>query len=502
MKKIFFLLCCILLFISYFLASGTAGEIIGEVEIRGLYSIEKKEFLDLLCLKPGKPIDSTAIREGIKRAFLKGIFEDICIRRADGEKVKVTIDVKERDFIETIYIKGKYILSKKTIKDSFLLKEGQVMRYDMIGKAMEELKQEMSIRGFPRADVDIKVERLKKPYRVNIFLRVNAGEEERIEDIRILDSTEEITSLMKLSRGDRFDRIRLKRDMGGGIKEYYKKKGFFKPVVTYGFEKGILTVSINPGKRLVISIKGNSAISEKNLLKEMPFFEVEDFRDDIVEEAVYKIVTLYHKEGYAFAQIAPVISQKNGVIDLNFFIFEGERVKIRKISFEGLSLPEGNLKGIMSLKEGGLYNPDLLDVDREAIEKFYNALGYLAAKVEDFQTKHEEGTKEIDISVKIQEGQRTLIGKIYITGIQSISEEEVRKAIRLRSGDPYNEIDISDARYRVMDLYKARGFSDIRVSIERDFEGQEASLTFRIEEGSVTFLEKPSLPEMPRRNMK
>ena len=47
----------------------------GNIEITGLHSIEKDEFLDLLGLKKGEAVDEELIRKGIKRAFLKGIFE-------------------------------------------------------------------------------------------------------------------------------------------------------------------------------------------------------------------------------------------------------------------------------------------------------------------------------------------------------------------------------------------------------------------------------------------
>ncbi len=49
---------------------------------------------------------------------------------------------------------------------------------------------------------------------------------------------------------------------------------------------------------------------------------------------------------------------------LSLFIFEGKKVKVGSINFSDVSLPEKNLKEVMSLKKGGLYNPDLID-DRQ-----------------------------------------------------------------------------------------------------------------------------------------
>lgn len=489
-RKSFIFISYLLLLISSLPPSNAQGAIVGEIEINGLYSMEKKEFLDLLDIRTDNPIDSEKIRQGIKRAFLKGVFEDISIEAIDGERTKVTIHVKEKDFIEKISIERDYGVSRRFIKNNFLLKEGEVMRYDMIEAAIEKLRNGIAMRGFPKASITAEIERLKKPYRINICLRVNTGEPERIKMIMVSGGAEEIKRIMSLSEGDVYDQLELGKDIEK-IKAYYKKNGYFRPVVGLStFIDGTLTISVNPGKRLIISTEGNSALSTKTLLKVMPFFEDEDFNDDIVEETVSRILSLYHAKGYLFAQIAPVITSKDDLINLNFFISEGKKVKLRAITFSGVSLPENNLKEIMSLKEGSIYNPDFVNTDREAIEGFYNALGYLMASVEEFQTRYEESSQEMDISIRIHEGLNTEIEKVDIVGTNLVSEEEVRKTVRIKPGDPYNEVDISDARYRINDLYNVHGLLDVIVTVKRNFEGQKVSLVFQIDEGNVTFFGK------------
>ena len=179
------------------------------------------------------------------------------------------------------------------------------------------------MRGFPHAGIKAEIERLKEPYRINIHLQINTGEPERIRKINISGADDEVKAVMKLSDGDIFDQSILKKDIER-IKAYYKNKEYFKPVIgPYTFTDGTLHISVNPGKRLHISIAGNDDVSTKALLKEMPFFEAEDFSDDIVEEAVHRMLSLYHTKGHPFAQIAPVITSKDDLISLNFFILEG-----------------------------------------------------------------------------------------------------------------------------------------------------------------------------------
>jgi outer membrane protein insertion porin family len=488
--KFLILISYFLILISYFLLSDAKGATVSDIEIHGLSFIKKKELLDLLCFKPGNPIDALKVREGIKRVFLKGLFDDIIIETTEGEKTRVIINIKQRDLIDKVYVEGDYDLSRKFIKNTFLLKEGQIMRYDMIEGAIEQLHNQIANRGYPNTIINVKIEKTKTPCRVNLRLKIQTGEPERIRKIIISGGPEEIKRRMSLSEGNIYDQVELEKDLEK-IKTQYKKDGYVKTTIgPYTFAEGTLNIFFNPGVHLEVSVKGNSVISTKNLMKEMPFFEAGDFNTNLVEEAVNKMLSLYHQKGYPFAQIAPVITSENDLIGLNFFVFEGKKVEVRAISFNGISLPENRLKEAMSLREGEIYNPDLLDTDREGIEELYHALGYLTAGVDKFRTKYEEDSQEIDIHIKVQEGVKTEIARVDFDGPHLVTEEELRKVIGIKPGAPYNEVDISDARYRIIQFYNSRGFTDAVVSVKRDFEGQKASLTFQIVEGDITYFGK------------
>ena len=488
MKKVLILLSFALLFILYcllFTVSATEAAVVSEVEIKGLYSIGRDELLYLLDMRPGEAIDAESVRLGIKRAFLKGIFEDISVETAGGEKAKVIINVRERNFIKNICIEGNYDISKKTIRELFLLKEDRVLPCDILDKAVEDLKPKIAALGYPDADIHAEIVKLKEPYRINIRLLVNTGEPLRIKKVLIPGAGEDIKDRMKLSEGDVFNQSLLKKDLER-IKTYYKRDDYFKPIVgPYTFVNGTLSVSVNPGKRLKISLKGNENVSAKSLMKEMPFFEAEDFNTDMVQEAVQRMLSVYHSQGYPFAEISPAVTTGDDLIMLNFSISEREQVKIGKISFTGAGLPEKSLKDMMALKEGDKYNPDIIDADRQSLQDFYNALGYLSANVEEFQTTYEKDSHTMDIAIRIHEGPKTEIESVHIAGTKLVPESEIRAIIKIKPGDIYNEVDIFDARYRVMEFYATKGFSDATVTVKRDFAGHKVFLTFQIDEGAM-----------------
>jgi outer membrane protein insertion porin family len=456
-----------------------------EAHVEGLYSIGEKELLYLLEIKEGKAITPSGIRRGIKRAFLKGIFDYISVERDDGDKSVIRVRVKERDVIEDVKIEGNRVLSKGFIRESLILKKRGFMRYDLIEEASAALSRAMNEKGFPDGRVKIATERKKEPYRVNVLVDVYEGEPLYIRDINIVGRPgDEVLGVMRLGSGDVFDQFRLKEEMER-LKNHYRKSGYPNPMVgPYTYSDGTLDIGVSPGKRLKVGFTGNSVASSKELDAMMPFFEAEDIRDDLTEEAVARMVSFYHGKGYPFVQIAPIMSMEGDDIKLSFYIFEGKKVEVGKILFKGNSIPEGNLKAIMSLKEGGVYNPDALDGNMTGIAEFYNALGYLNVSVQEPEVRMADSTAGISIEVK--EGERFVISGVEVNGVDSVPMDGITKAINIRAGSPYNEVDIFDARYRALELYAEAGFAECRVDIKRQFDGSSVKVIFDISEGALS----------------
>jgi len=473
------LLLCLLL-----ISPASASEAIRKIDIEGLQSIQREELLEILDLKAGDAFDPAALRSGIKLAFLKGIFEDVSVELDDNDKSHVIVKVKERDTIKKIIVSGNQQLSKKDIKSYFALKEDQVMRYDLVGAAIKDIKDALSERGFPRASIKLNTENAGKPYRVNLLLTIDEGMPEIIKNIKIT-GPEEAKELIKTDAGDIHDQVRLRKDLEE-VRLHYKKDNFLKPVVgPYSFKDGELEIKIEPGKKIDVVFENNASLSSKDLIKEMPFFDAEDFRDDLVEEAVSRVIALYHTKGYPFVQIAPVVTSDAGTITVRFFIFEGDRVIINSVKFDGITIPAKNLKEVMSLREKKPYNPDIIEQDKETLTELYNALGYLNVLIDEFKVEIKES--KADIRIKITEGSKHFIEEIAVKGAFVISKNKILEAVRIKAGDPYSGVDISDARYRIIDLYWHSGFIDAKVDIKQETgEKGKIRIIFEIEEGKIT----------------
>ncbi|TAN40905.1 MAG: outer membrane protein assembly factor BamA [Nitrospirae bacterium] len=480
------------------LTVASASVRVDRVVMTGLASLGEQEMAEMLRIAPGSMLDEEMLRRGIKTAFLKGIFEEISVTVREGEQVVAEVKVRERDRIRKVRLTGAAQLPEKLIRGQFLFKEDELMGYDQVRQSLDLLKAWFSEKGYPAAEITLDVVRTDRPYAVDLDLRIEAGKPLLIRGITLnlapaspeaaAERRRLLDELSAISPGDVFDHERLGRVLRH-IRNSLKVRGHIKPVVgPYSFSDGILEIPVQPGRRLEIIIEGNKALGTKTLMKEISLTEMEDINDEVVGEAADRLLALYHTEGYPFVQVAPVMKADGEILKLSFFVYEGQRVRVGKIGFSGATLPAGTLKGVMLLAEGGPYNPDLLERDRESVRDLYGALGYLETVVKKIEVAMSEDKGSAGLTVQIEEGERTTIESVTITGSRPEVAEELARVSGLKTGDPYNEVDISDGRFRILDHYSRTGYSAADVAVQREILDRRARVVFQVTEGAKKYL--------------
>jgi outer membrane protein insertion porin family len=483
----------LLLFCAIFCSSvPAAGEPlrIQHIEVAGLYSISEEELLYLLTLETDKMLDREALNRGIKRAFLKGIFDDIIIERIDLHDAAIRVTVREKPVIGSIIIQGNEYLPDRFIRKHLAIAKGERFNALKIRQSLMSIEKALKQKGF--ADPSVSYNLIHKDNIIDIVFEVIEGKPDIIKQIIVHEPENVVRQFLRLSEGDILDRSEMDR-LIRVVKEYYERRGYIQTHLEYSFKDGVLDIRLDKGKMLIIDFEGNLALSSKSLMEEVPFFEIGAYSDELLEETAARIIKLYHRHGYPFAQIAPVVSISPEEIYIRFFIFEGDRYIVDSIAFErvpdaDIAIPEERLKNILILKAGEAYNPSLLESDRANIEALYRAIGYLYAEV--LEPVVEVINNSVKIRFQIKEGPRIMLSDIFIEGNKHITDEEILLEIPLIKGSPYNEVDVSDARRMILRLYNNRGFLNAKVSIITDISETLADVTFEIIEGDVTLFGK------------
>lgn len=462
----------------------------GTVTVEDLSSIGRDEFLDIFGIREGTVFDADTVRLGIKRAFLKGLFEDISVTVSQGEQPDVVIRVHEKDFIRKVVVRGDFQIAEKTIRKHMMLMEDQVMRYDLLEDAAAALARDLAVYGFPGAAVSFSVEKTDRPYRVDLVVAVRTGDPLIIKTVRVAGADTDVVQGANISAGDIYNRVALEEKLQK-VRETLKKEGYLNPSVgPYTYENGELTIPVSLGKKVEVSFEGNDALSSNRLLKEITFFQIGIFNDEAVDETVDRMISLYHAEGYPSAQVAPVITADGDMVRVAYFIFEGERIKVGSVVFKGARLPASRLREVISMREHEYFNSDVIERDKDSLREFYTALGFLEMVIKDVDVHIDLEGGLAAITFDIDEGLKTEIALIDIAGGAPDVREKLLSLVRIKTGDPYNEVDISDARYRILDYYSTLGYPQIDVDIRRTVENNKATVIFQVVEGAKKIIGK------------
>ena len=403
---------------------------------------------------------------------------------------RIIVTVKEKNIIKSIDIHGAAHFSNKFIMKNLLITKGEKLNPRKLENSVAALHDILQIRGFPDCNVSYSVGKPRNN-KVVVNISIVEGAPLLIREIRISgsgpDDREAISRRLKLGPGDIMDRTIIDQSMEK-IKADYKKKNYIETHISYTFTTGIVDIFFKPGRKLTLDFEGNGTISSSSLKKEVPFYELDEFSDDILEEAVGRIVSLYHREGFPDAQIAPLVSSAESDIKVKFYIHEGDRYHVEKITFEGASVDPDKLKGIIETQAGELYDPDRVTPDNDSIVEFYRSLGYLYANGGEPLIESKEN--KVSITFRINEGIQVRATEIKIQDNKVISTGEILSDIPLKKGNPYNEVDILDSRIKIQNLYRNKGYLDAGVEIEKEISGENASVTFTVQEGKEYFFGK------------
>lgn len=484
----------VLFSVLYFLLStfipvyASETEVIRAIEVEGLSRISEEELINLICFRVGDVIDGEVLKSGIRRAFTKGIFNDIQAESVPYEDgIKLRYLVKEAPLIDKITVEGNENISGKDIKKVLLYKNGEDFKEEYLNRAKIDLLEFYKRRGFPSAAVEITIENAKRMSKVNIRVIANEGAPLIVSKI---ETTDDMKVLLRISEGERFDTDVVNRELKR-LEGHLINQNYFHPVVgPYEFMDGNLIIPVEKGQKLELHFKGNVSLSAGKLSSETPFFEDREVTDESIREAIDRIREVYKSEGYYHVRIAAGIQREEDTIKITFIVFEGKQVLLKKIDFQGISFSPYVLKRIIPLEEGKPYNDNILDTGREAILRFYNALGYLKTDITGVEKNFQNDGAELELIFSINEGPQARIKKIEIAGNKAIDSSEILNVLRLKEGMPFNVIDIGDARYRILSLYSRYGYIDAQVEVESEIDHDKAFLTFRINENSPSVVGK------------
>ena len=315
---------------------------------------------------------------------------------------------------------------------------------------------------------------------------------------RVVDST--ILYYIKTKKGEPISRSQIRKD----IEQIYNL-GQFRDVrvETHPGVDGldvIFIVEEIPSVGDVI-LRGNNEVSEDDIREKLTIKRGTTFQDHMLQEVKEQVTLLYHDKGFFLVEvdINAKLSSEN-LTNINIRIREGQKVKIKNIRFVGNKrLPAGKLRDQMEtqattwlswLDESGIYKKDILKLDVLRLEGYYQNHGFIRARVLEPQVKINKRNKTIHIIISVEEGPQYKVGAIEVQPDDTLTEAEIRKAMKTRKNRTYNVSQVREDVLSISDLYSQQGYAyaDVSPKTKINDASRTVDLSIQIDKGRKVYV--------------
>lgn len=320
---------------------------------------------------------------------------------------------------------------------------------------------------------------------------------------RVDDST--ILYYIKTRKGEPLSRNQIRKD----IEQIYNL-GQFKDirVETQGGLDGLEVVFIVEEIPSIgdVVLRGNDKLSDDEIREKLALKRGTTFQEYMIQEAKEAIKLLYHEKGFFFVETSiDTKKSADNLTNINIRIREGEKVRIKNIRFVGnKSLVADDLKEQMETKaetwfsfldDSGIYKKDILKLDMFRLEGFYHDNGYIRVRVLEPKIGINKKDKEINIIVPIEEGPQYRVRKISAQPDETLTEEEILKAIKIKVKDVYNVSGVRADILNITELYSQRGYAyaDVNPVTKINDDSRTVDLSVAIDKGRKVYVGEISL---------
>ena len=280
--------------------------------------------------------------------------------------------------------------------------------------------------------------------------------------------------------------------------------GLFQDVrITPGNGRILVTVVENPVINRV-AFEGNKKAKDEQLAAEVQSKARGTLSRATVQNDVQRIIEVYQHGGRYDVRVEPkIIELPNGRVDLVFEITEGTKTGVEKIIFSGNKaysdyrlkdvIKTGETNWLSFLKSNDIYDADRIEVDRDLLRRFYLRNGYADVRVVSAVGEYDPEKKGFIITFAIDEGVQYHFGAVNIqSSVQAVPSESLRYKLRVEAGRVYNadaiEKSVEDTTIEV--AKRGYPFAAVRPRGERNFETRTVNVTFVVEEGPHSYIER------------
>src|SRR5436190_395549 len=366
-----------------------------DVQYTGPQAVSKDRILAQMRTKVGQPYSNQVVEEDTAALYKTGAIQNVRIfAQPEGDGVKVIVAVQTRAILREIEISGAERIKPRRLRKEIKLKLNQAVDEKQLEEARQKIIEVYQGRGFTDVSVQFRVDPIdEKRGTARVVYTVNEG-------------------------------------VKGAVRQ--------------------------------VHFEGNAHFSEKVLRKQMKtrgktlvyFLDKSGRFDEVqLEQDLDKVREFYQNHGYIDVEIKNVRRERTekGPMIITIVIAEGPQYHVRKLTVTGYQhAREDRIRGLLKMKEGSVYSPKQLRDDAKAVADAYGSGGYVDLVI--LPEGAPAGPALIDVTYKIEEGDRSFVNRVNIEGNTRTKDKVIRREVLVAPGDVFNTVRVDVTKKRLENL--------------------------------------------------
>jgi outer membrane protein insertion porin family len=380
---------------------------IGNVEIDGVPSVGRAEFLSRLGVAPGAPYQRDALNGRMEKYIAerrsKGYYEARIlpqVRLSDDQRTaELTLTVMPGPRVRVVFT-GDPLPSDRRAELVPVEREGSVDE-DLLEDSSNRIEEYLRAEGY--RDARAPHTREERDGELVITFAVSRGQQFKVATYEISGNAavglSEFEASLRLRDGQPFSATKLDADVQT-IEDFYHRRGFAAARVSTAVE---IVTQTPPPAQVPVSVRA--------------------------------------------------------------VVNEGPSTTVDAVTFAGnQALPDAVLRTKLKvLRPGAPYVPANLAADRDAVQLAYQDLGYESASV-DATTAFSDNDAHVTVAFVIHEGPQVFVDHVLIVGNVRTSTSTIEHELQVKAGDPFSLARINDSQRRLtaLGLFRRARITELR----------------------------------------
>lgn len=332
-------------------------EPISEITVTGNRRIEASAILAAAHLKKGDSYDPKVLDQDLKAIYKMGYFEDVSIDTQDTPTGKrIEIRVVEKPSVASVHISGNKKVETDDALEALNIKPYSILNQDKINEGIAAIKELYRKEGYLNAKITYKLE-TEKERTVSLVIHVEEGEKAHVAEIlftgnKAFPSSKLRKEMETTTKGwlswimdtGKLDMAKLRQDVDR-ISSFYFNHGYIRakvgePDVKVEGSAITITIPIDEGplyKVGNVGLEGDFIKPVQELYSTLQVKSGATYNRELVRSDILQLRDAYADEGYAFAEVDPLIdiNDNDRLVDITYKLSKGKKIYFERITVAG-----------------------------------------------------------------------------------------------------------------------------------------------------------------------